>query len=98
MIAYFDGSLGPTDQPADFPANADAVAAALEVCREARECLIRASKAVTGLCRAAGESGNLQHQEELRQLRTVLWESRALIEARIIALRQAQKSLVIPSA
>jgi len=98
MIAYFDDSLGSTDQLADLPATADAVVAALEVCEEGRECLIKASKAVIGLYSAAAEAGNLQRQEELRQLRIVLWESRALIEARIIALRQAQRGMVRPAA
>lgn len=94
MIAFFDDSLGATAEPTALSVHADQVAAALEVCVEARDCLIRASKAITGLYGAAAEAGDLQRQDDLRQLRTVLWESRALIEARIIALRQAQKSLL----
>ncbi len=98
MIAYFDDTLGSPAPLADLPVDADAVAEALELCEDARDCLVRASKAVAGLYCSAAQTGNLDQVEELRQLRTVLWESRALVEARIITLRQAQSALLTSQA
>jgi hypothetical protein len=90
MIAYFDDTLGSPAVLPIVPVNADAVAGALELCVAARDCLILASKTVAQLSRSAAEIGDLECVEELRRLRTALWESRAVIEARIIALRRVQ--------
>jgi hypothetical protein len=94
MIAYFDDTLGSPAVRPHSPVNPDAVAGALELCIAARDCLILASKTVAQLSRSAAEIGDLECVEELRQLRSVLWESRAVVEARIITLRRVQSAFL----
>jgi hypothetical protein len=96
MIAYFDDTLGSPPARPILPVDTHAVAGALELCIAARDCLILASKTVAQLSRSAAEIGELKCVEELRRLRTELWESRAVVEARIIALRRVQGAHLTP--